>query len=404
MLCYSEDRFEISEKSQRVRTSDGYMTVPAAIARTGIQKYRARDMRTIDGQAIFADKNPDDVINVYRPSDEVGAQDAIRSFENAPITLGHPDTVTYPNGVTADCWATLAKGHATDCAFDKKDRLVKATLHVRDAEAIRAIDSGVVGMSAGYRHELVRLAGVDPDTGESYDAVQTNIRANHIAIVQSGRGGPKVRVADEDTQPKESPMKRNVQVEGVAYSLDETEATLVETLVKKLTASQDALATAQTKHGEAVTALTAEFGTKIKALEAQVVTTEQLEALVQDRATVLGDCERLCPTVKREGTTGQIRRAMLADITGKSQHAKRVLDAVLVGVALDAADDGTVKVALGAVIAAQSNDEITERRRKQASDLANPSIREGGTPKGAKSAEDVPEFSYEAAQKPQQRR
>ena len=403
--CFSYDRFELPEQSQRVIDENNFLSAPAAIARVGVQTYRARDIFTSDGQSAFPLKKPDETVKMFRPADEVGAADAIKSFEHAPVTLGHPDPIAYPAGVTADCWSQLAKGHASDCSFDRKAGLVKATLHVRDAKAVDAINKGVQQLSAGYRYAIDRTPGIDPDTGEAYDAVQRKIRANHIAIVPSGRGGPSCRVADEDTQPKEAKMKRTVQFKGVAYSLDETEASLVETLVKDLATSQDALTTAQSAHGEAVAKLATEHAAKVKELEAKIVTTEQLAAMVQDHATVLSDCARLCPKVKPEGSAGVVRRAMLADITGRDEHAKRVADAVLVGVALDKADDATVQVALRTVIAASANDENTARREQQARNLANPTV-VGQKKISAKSddASDVEEVSVEAATRKQNNR
>ena len=200
-------------------------------------------------------------------------------------------------------------------------------------------------------------------------------------------------------------MKRTVQFKGVAYSLDETEASLVETLVKDLATSQDALTTAQSAHGEAVAKLATEHAAKVKELEAKIVTPEQLAVMVQDHATVLSDCARLCPKVKPEGSAGAVRRAMLGDITGRDEHAKRVADAVLVGVALDKADDATVQVALRTVIAASANDENTARREQQARNLANPTV-VGQKKISAKSddASNVEEVSVEAATRKQNNR
>jgi hypothetical protein len=399
-VCFSYDRYVLPEKSQRTMDERGFMHVPGVVSRTGVYKYRARDIYTADGQSAFPSKRPDDMVRMYRPADEVGAADAIKSFEHAPITLGHPDPIAYPAGVTADNWSMLAKGHASDCAFDRKSGHVRVVLHASDSKVVDAIDKGVDELSPGYRYAIDRTPGVDPDTGEQYDAVQRMIRANHIAIVPSGRGGPECRVADEDTQPKEAKMKRTVQFKGVAYSLDETEASLVETLVKDLATSQDALTTAQTKHGEAVAALVTEHTAKVKELEAKIVTPEQITAMVQDRATVLSDCERLCPDVKREGTTGEIKRDMLGALTAKNAGAKRVMDAVLVGTALDKADEPAVDVALRTVIAASSNDEATERRTLQARNLANPEVQTGKKITAA-DGKDVEEVSFEAVQRQQ---
>lgn len=398
-LCYSEDRMPLPQQSQRVLDEERGLMAPATVSRTGIYTYRVRDLMMACGQDAFPGRRPEEMVKLYRPEEEVGDVASLRSYEHAPVTLGHPDPVAYPQGVTPDCWAQLAKGHASDCSFDKKTGHVNVMLRARDAKAIAAINSGVEELSPGLKYKLDRTAGIDPVTGQAYDGVQRMLRVNHIAIVPSGRGGPECRVADEDTQPEGKPMKRNVQVKGVAYSLDETEASLVEALVKDLATAQDALTTAQTSHAKAIADLTADFTEKNKALQAQVKTPEQIAAMVQDHATVLDQCAKHCPKLERKGSALDIRRAMLGEITGKNAFAKKIADSVLVGVALDKADEAQVKVALETVLTATANDELTQRREHQARSLANPEVR--GEPRATSTQQqgEPAEFSWEAAQR-----
>lgn len=75
---------------------------------------------------------------------------------------------------------------------------VDAPLTVWDAEAIAAIEDGSFReLSCAYRY--------DPDftpgryEGIAYDFVMRNIRGNHVALVEEGRAGPDVVVADAQT-------------------------------------------------------------------------------------------------------------------------------------------------------------------------------------------------------------
>jgi hypothetical protein len=56
---------------------------------------------------------------------------------------------------------------------------------------------GIDQLSMGYSTDIQWRTGVT-DAGESYDAVQTAIRGNHLAVVPVARGGDKLRVGDAD--------------------------------------------------------------------------------------------------------------------------------------------------------------------------------------------------------------
>lgn len=83
--------------SARRMTAEGYLVVPARIARTGIQEYLAHE--------IGLDGGPDRVIRVYRPESEVFDPAAIASFDGLPITDDHPGV-----SVNADNWGQYAVG------------------------------------------------------------------------------------------------------------------------------------------------------------------------------------------------------------------------------------------------------------------------------------------------------
>ncbi|MDD0873422.1 DUF2213 domain-containing protein, partial [Xylella fastidiosa] len=70
--------------TQRRKTPEGYLIVPARFARTGIQHYAAHELG-------LSGADPQRVIRVYRPPEEVFAAEAIASFDGRPITDEHPD-------------------------------------------------------------------------------------------------------------------------------------------------------------------------------------------------------------------------------------------------------------------------------------------------------------------------
>ena len=72
---------------------------------------------------------------------------------------------------------------------------LKNSLVVWDGEAIKLIeDDKQKELSCGYRYR----ADMTPGTyeGVRYDGVMRDIRGNHVALVEEGRAGPDVLVAD----------------------------------------------------------------------------------------------------------------------------------------------------------------------------------------------------------------
>lgn len=64
-----------------------------------------------------------------------------------------------------------------------------------DSKAVSAILNGEkIELSAGYMFDPVLQSGVFE--GQPYDFIMTNIRGNHVALVDEGRAGPDVVVAD----------------------------------------------------------------------------------------------------------------------------------------------------------------------------------------------------------------
>ena len=174
-----EDR--ISVPTQRTMTDAGQMIVPCAFARTGTLVYKASTLGLTD--------SADELIDVYRDEVDVFATDAMDTFRSAPVTIGHPKD---ENGkrikLTADNAADLQVGMLEGMPVRDED-LLTGTLVITNQEAIDAIESGTVELSAGYTCDLYE------EDGKYF---QKNIKANHIAIVKKGRAGSSCSIADED--------------------------------------------------------------------------------------------------------------------------------------------------------------------------------------------------------------
>lgn len=73
-----------------------------------------------------------------------------------------------------------------------------ASLCIWDSEAIAGIEAEKIEeLSSAYRYNADMTPGTTPD-GESYDGRMTNIIGNHLALVEVGRAGSDVVVADHN--------------------------------------------------------------------------------------------------------------------------------------------------------------------------------------------------------------
>lgn len=162
------------------RTSDGYLAAFARVARTGIQTYKGKEVGRPDLETV----------NIYRPAEEVFHKDAMKSMAHRPITLTHPKET-----VNARNWKKFSIGH-TGQDVVRDGEFMRVPMLMMDAAAIQAYEkNGVKELSLGYSTELKWGKGKTAD-GQTYDAVQTEIRGNHLAMVPVARGGEQLRIGD----------------------------------------------------------------------------------------------------------------------------------------------------------------------------------------------------------------
>lgn len=190
--------------TQRERTDQGYIKVPGKVARTGVQQYLAQELQ-------LNDRKPDEVVNVYRPPEEVFAEDSLASYENADVTDDHPSEM-----VSADTYRQHAVGNTVGPGRPEGDYVVVDML-IKDANAIEAVENGKAELSAGYENEYHYEPGTAPDD-TPYEFVQRNIRINHIALVDKARAGQEAKLFD--TQARLTPMS-TITLDGKTVTLDD---------------------------------------------------------------------------------------------------------------------------------------------------------------------------------------
>lgn len=246
------------------RTPQGGLEVPANLTRTGVFQYI----------------QPDGTIRrELRPPQEVFVEDSLATLKGAPLTVGHPGVVRTDN------WQQLAVGHVSD---DVKagGPYVQANVRVQTKDVVDKVERGdLVELSCGYTCDL-ELSGGEYN-GEKYDAVQRNIRYNHVALGPRnfGRAGNEVRLRLDSGEA--------VGVLCYTYSEDNCP---VET--ENMAQYKELEASLAAKDGELAGAKA-----RIDALETELKAAKALDvdALVNDRLALFADAKSILGDVKLDG-------------------------------------------------------------------------------------------------------
>lgn len=191
-------RIDKSELPKCSRTDEGYVRGEAIVTRTGVFRYL-----NSDGSARLELRHPDDVF----------AAASLDTMKMIPVTDGHPDSI-----VNADNARQLAIGQTGE-TIRVDGRHVIASLNVTHADGIASMDSGRKELSLGYTVDLVKEDGVY--NGERYTHRQTNIKYNHLALVDRARAGAMARINMDgaavltQADPEKNMVK--VKLDGLEY-------------------------------------------------------------------------------------------------------------------------------------------------------------------------------------------
>ncbi len=317
--------------SKRTFTDEGYLIVEdARIARTGVQEYLAFELG-------LTDRDPLEVVKIYRPESEVFADVSMQSFSNKPVTNNHPQELVNPKNAK-----DLSVGHSGDSVTRDGDFLI-TKLIITDEEAIKDIQSGKKQLSNGYTSELKFEAGQTND-GEEFHAIQTNIKGNHIAIVKQARCGADCKISDnkvtDKLKPTEGEQTMLLLIDGIEFEFsDKAAAQAVQKVladneklqgvivdkdaeIQTLKDSQATeLADLETKHKKEVDTLQA----KVDDAEANKLTPELLDAKVAMRTEVISVAGKVienfdakgkdCHTIRTEVINAKFKDL---DLEGKS--------------------------------------------------------------------------------------
>jgi uncharacterized protein len=196
-------RTEVSrfDQSRVTRTPQGYLRADARPTRAGI----------------FVYTGPDGPVRELRPPEEVFAPASIATLTLAPVTDDHPAEPLSPTNTRQ-----LAVGTVGETVTQDGDHLSTA-IQIADAAVIEKVLSGEKQeLSCGYVCDLDATPGVW--RGERYDAIQRNIRYNHVAIVTKGRAGPENRIRLDALETQQVTQVVKYKIDGVDHDVSESAA------------------------------------------------------------------------------------------------------------------------------------------------------------------------------------
>lgn len=163
------------------------------------------------GRNISPELEPNKIYYVYRPADELFDEETIKSFNDTPVPLVDEHEMIGKGFTPAE--EKGIEGVVSNVRRDG-DKLI-GDISIYSEKMKQRIESGKKDLSMGYfcSYELA-----DGDyNGEHYDAIQRNIRANHVAVVDNGRCGSDVCVydsfsVDADFVESDLPRKKDEDV------------------------------------------------------------------------------------------------------------------------------------------------------------------------------------------------
>ena len=139
------------------------------------------------GQQISPNLEPDKLYMVYRPAEEIGSDEALKTLELLPVVEDHAMLGTRPGMMPPE-----EKGiqGITGTNIHYENGVIYGDIKIFTEYLKNVINSGKHEISMGYFCDYDYSSGYY--NGQHYDVIQRNLRGNHIAIVDKGRMGEEV--------------------------------------------------------------------------------------------------------------------------------------------------------------------------------------------------------------------
>lgn len=152
------------------------------------------------GKNIDPTLEPNKIYMVLRPEEELSNPETIQSFRLLPWVDDHPEELLGPEevGRMPTERKRIEGVIGEDVYYDNSTGMLRGNLKLfSDSLTGKIDDDGKRELSIGYGCKYELASGMWK--GKKYDAIQREIRGNHLATVSQGRMGPDVAVLDKLT-------------------------------------------------------------------------------------------------------------------------------------------------------------------------------------------------------------
>lgn len=307
-------RYDLGELKKPEITSQGFLKADGLATRTGVFTY------------FLADGT---IVKELRMPEEVFDPDSMATLSEIPVTNDHP-----PVSVNSENAKDYSVGF-TGQNVDKLGNFLKVRTTITDIKAIKDVtENGKIELSCGYDCFVIPQKGVY--NGESYDAIQTEIKYNHLAIVQQGRAGPMAKLAldsnsqdknfgvmqrkndsdkktvgeqDQDRLPSKMTVQDNEQngvkkmkykfkIDGVEYETDD--AAIAQAVTQKILSYETELKSLQDKADKAQGKCDS-IAADLEKVKKEVLTQEKIDSLVNEKIAVKEKALKILPEEKFDG-------------------------------------------------------------------------------------------------------
>lgn len=150
-------------------TPEGYLMDRPVLTSTGIFEYQ-----NPDGSTRRELRLPEDVFD----------EESLKSYLGKPVVITHDAGLIDKGNVHRNQIGTILS------VGKKSGNDVRADIIIHDTNELR--DCGLKELSLGYNLDLEETPGTWH--GQEYDAIQRNIRINHLALVREARAGDRARL------------------------------------------------------------------------------------------------------------------------------------------------------------------------------------------------------------------
>lgn len=292
------------------KTKEGYLSGRAIVTNIGVFPYR-----NSDGTIRHELRHPDEIMD----------SESLETLRMKPISNNHPDELVIDTENIKQHQVGFTGSEVKNDAYH-----ISIPISITDQKAIDDVNKGKRALSAGYSLMLEEKPGTW--MGVHYDAIQRNIRYNHVAIVDRGRAGDAAKIRmdssdkrttsyyiswnndsaqnneKEDKTLNENLNLKKITLDGVEYTAETEVIKTVNGLQKQVDTLEKELTDLKTEKST----LEADRDTlkdKVDQLEKTAADEKQIEERVQKRIVILTAAE-----MARINTDGKTEKEIMSEV------------------------------------------------------------------------------------------